>query len=137
MNTDAGLMQLMTMADWVSQLAPPTEEENAMREELWQNVLEHIREKGKSRLNASELMVTSYINESPPNAAEHSAGGHRFPLDYYLACQSSEREGSDSEKAEYLVAEDRHPAAETKGFWNRDENRLQSCIISGIKISTN
>ena len=85
----------------------------------------------ESNLNASEPIDSLNLDESLPNEAEDSADGHQFPPDYHSPCQPSEYEDGDNEEAGNLIAEDRHPAAGTEGFWARDEDRPPMCIISG------
>ena len=123
MNTDAGLMQLMTMADWVSQFAPLTEEEKAMKEELWRTVLEHVHEDGENHLNNPEPTDSSNINdETPPERVQSSGPRPRFSPQYYAECRPGDEDGG-SEVAErvYMTTEDRHPYASDLATWKEDD----------------
>ncbi len=90
-NTDAGLMRLMVMVDWATQLTPLKPEEEQMRKELWGKVLTHVDEEEEMGWMDQEVEDNMVYDGELPEIPESN---DRFSRSFYLPC---ERDPEDEE----------------------------------------
>lgn len=96
-NTDAGLLDLMSMVDWVTQLVPLNDDEKRTLKALRDAVVTHVYDAEDSRANTEEIFGT--LIDDPNNPPGEYVRG-RYSRGYYFRCVEDEDDGFVHEQYE-------------------------------------
>ena len=97
LDSDAGLMQFMVMADWASQLRPLTEEEDRMRQDVWNSVLGDVDERRGTHFADREITNSPVRGSDSLSDTSDDPALTGLPWDFFLRCQEDEEEGLEED----------------------------------------